>query len=171
MIICYISQVFVNKPPISFTTLIIKSYCTFITNNIFHDILHSISRHQIGTFDLRIFTAINCSIIVKVYERMKFLCFFIKMLLDLPVHVQCIITKNTSAYQTNTLKSVNSSSKIHRHVVPAQKRRSFTLRRRTLDHVVQDKDKAGKVEEVSNVREVGESMQSLYCGAVDDDDN
>lgn len=171
MIICYISQVFVNKPPISFKTLIIKSYCTFITNNIFLDILHSVSRHQIGTFDLRIFTAINCSIIVKVYERMKFLCFFIKMLLDLPVHVQCIITKNTSAHQTNALKSVNSSSKIHGHVVPAQKRRPFTLRRRTLDHVVQDKDKAGKVEEVSDVREVGESMQSLYCGAVDDDDN
>lgn len=93
------------------------------------------------------------------------------MLLDLPVHVQCIITKNTSAYQTNTLKSVNSSSKIHWHVVPAQKRRPFTLRRRTLDHVVQDKDKAGKVEEVSDVREVGESMKSLYCGAVDDDDD
>lgn len=93
------------------------------------------------------------------------------MLLDLPVHVQCIITKSTSAYQTNTLKSINSSSKIHGHVVPAQKRRPFTLRRRTLDHVVQDKDKAGKVEEVSDVREVGESMQSLYCGAVDDDDD
>lgn len=78
MIICYISQVFVNKPPISFTTLIIKSYCTFITNNIFHDILHSINRHHIGTFDLKIFTAINCSIIVNVYERMKFLCFSLK---------------------------------------------------------------------------------------------
>lgn len=80
MIICYISQVFANKPPISFTTLIIKSYCTFITNNIFHDILHSISTVGIifGSFDLRIFTAINCSIIVKVYERMKFLCFSLK---------------------------------------------------------------------------------------------
>lgn len=93
--------------------------------------------------------------------------FFTKMPLDL----QCIIAKNTSAYQTNTFKSVNSSSKIHGHVKPAHKCRPFTLRRRTLNHIVQHENKAGKVEEVSDVREVGESMQTLYCGAVDDDDN
>lgn len=95
------------------------------------------------------------------------LFFFNKMLLDL----QCIITKNISAYQTNTFKSIHSSSKIHGHVKPAHKCRSFTLRWRTLDHIVQHENKAGKVEEVSDVREVRESMQTLYCGAVDDDDD
>lgn len=55
-----------------------KELLHFHSNNIFHDILHSIRRHHIGTFDLKIFTAINCSIIVKVYERMKFLCFSLK---------------------------------------------------------------------------------------------
>lgn len=82
-----------------------------------------------------------------------------------------IITKNISAYQTNTFKSIHSSSKIHGHVKPAHKCWSFTLRWRTLDHIVQHENKAGKVEEVSDVREVRESMQTLYCGAVDDDDD